>query len=160
MEADGDQVSPTSSLFCRSALTTIINLRLFRIPSDCILALLTYMHGVTGLSFSGSSSIKFRLLIKLSIYFRVTFRQGFFMSSDNFVTSEKFLGSGMKWETSEPDSPKGGNSCKISFTTVLNTLCKPLPMFHGAFKAPFHYDCLCLKQSHILKWSSLQLTFG
>ena len=31
----------------------------------------------------------------------------------------------MKWETSEPDSPKGGKSCEISFTTVLNTLCKP-----------------------------------
>ena len=43
------------------------------------------------------------------------------MISDNFITSENFLGSGMKWETSEPDSPKGVNSCEISFTTVLNT---------------------------------------
>ena len=45
------------------------------------------------------------------------------MFSDDFVTSEKFLGSRMKWETSEPDSPKGVNSCEIFFTIVLNTLC-------------------------------------
>ena len=37
------------------------------------------------------------------------------MFSDKFVTSEKFLGSGMKWETSEPGSPKAVNSCEISF---------------------------------------------
>ena len=43
--------------------------------------------------------------------FRVSFSQGFFMFSDNFVTSEKFLGSVIKWETSKPDSPKGVNSC-------------------------------------------------
>ena len=35
----------------------------------------------------------------------------------------------MKWEASEPYSPKGGNSCEISFATVLNTLCKTLPLF-------------------------------
>ena len=40
---------------------------------------------------------------------------------DNFVTSAKFLGSGMKWETSEPYDPKCANSCKISFTIELNT---------------------------------------
>ena len=51
------------------------------------------------------------------------------MFSDNFVTSEKFLGSEIKWEISEPDSTKGVNSCEIYFTTVLNTVCKPLPMF-------------------------------
>ena len=52
------------------------------------------------------------------IYFLVAFSQGFFMSSDNLVNSEKFVGSGMKWETSEPDSTKSGKPCKISFTTV------------------------------------------
>ena len=36
------------------------------------------------------------------------FSQGFFISSDNFFTSAKFIGSGMKWEAYEPDSPKGG----------------------------------------------------
>ena len=35
------------------------------------------------------------------------------MSSDNLVTSEEFLASGMKWETSKPDSPKGGKLCEI-----------------------------------------------
>ena len=61
------------------------------------------------------------------------------MSSENFVTSAKFLGSGMKWENSEPDSPKGGKYCEISFTTVLNTLCKTLPMFCVDFNALLHY---------------------
>ena len=37
------------------------------------------------------------------------------MFSDNFVTSEKFLGSGMKWETSEQDSHKGVNSYENIF---------------------------------------------
>ena len=63
---------------------------------------------------------------------RVAFSQGFLNFSDNFVTSAKFLGSGIKWETSEPDATKVANSCEISFTTVLNTLCKPFPMLHLA----------------------------
>ena len=66
------------------------------------------------------------------------------MSSDNFVILENFLGSGMKWETSEPDSTKGGKYCEISFTVVLNTLCKPLPMLCVAFNGPFRSDFLCL----------------
>ena len=37
------------------------------------------------------------------------------MFSDNFFNSAKFLGSGIKWETSESDSPKGVNSCKNLF---------------------------------------------
>ena len=64
------------------------------------------------------------------------------MSSDNLVTSAKFLGYGIKWETSEPDSPEGGKFCKISFTTVLNTLCETLPIFRVAFNAPFHSNCI------------------
>ena len=72
------------------------------------------------------------------------------MFSDNFVTSAKFLGSEIKWETYEPDSPKGVNSCEISFTTVLNTLCKPVPMLRLAFNAPFHSDFPCLIRSRIL----------
>ena len=72
------------------------------------------------------------------------------MSPDNFVTSAKFTGSVLKWETSEPDYTKGGKYFKISFTTVLNTLCKPLPMIYVSFNNPFHSDCLCLKLSHIL----------
>ena len=38
MEAVGDQVSPTSSSFCRSPLTIIINFSLSTPPSDWILA--------------------------------------------------------------------------------------------------------------------------
>ena len=72
------------------------------------------------------------------------------MSYDNFVTSSKFISYGMKWETSEPDSPTGGKSCEISFTTALKTLCKPLLMFCVAFNDPFPYDCLCLIRSHTL----------
>ena len=72
------------------------------------------------------------------------------MTSDNFVTSAKCLGYGIKWETSEPDSPKGGKSCEISFTTVLNTLCKPLPMFCIDLNAPFNYDCIYLLRAHSL----------
>ena len=108
------------------------------------------MHGVTGSSLSGYSTRKVLLLIKLLISLRVALSQGLFMLSENYFTSEKFLGYGMKQETSEPDSPKGGKSCRIYLTTVLNTLCKPLPMFCIAFNSPFHSDCLCLIQSHIL----------
>ena len=89
-------------------------------------------------------------MIRFSISFRVAFSQGFFMLSDNFFTSTEFLGYGMKWETSEPDSPKGVNSCEISFTTVLNTLCKPFPVPCLAFNAPLHYNCPCLIRSRIL----------
>ena len=60
------------------------------------------------------------------------------MSYDNLEALTKFMGSGMKWETSEPYSPKGGKSCEIYFITILNTLCEPLPVFHLAFNAPFH----------------------
>ena len=64
------------------------------------------------------------------------------MSYENFVTSAKFLVYGMSWETSEPDYPKGGKSCEIYFTTVLNNLCKNLPMSRVDFNSPLHSDCL------------------
>ena len=78
-------------------------------------------------------------LVRFLISFCVAFSQVLFMSSENMVTSEKFLGSGMKWETSEPDLPKVGKSCEISFAAVLNTLCKYLPFFVD-FKAPSASD--------------------
>ena len=62
------------------------------------------------------------------------------MSSDNFVTSAKFLGYEMKWKISEPYSLKVGKYCKIFFTTVLNTLCKPSPMFRVAFRLGLAQD--------------------
>ena len=90
------------------------------------------------------------MLIRLVISLRVAFIQGFLMFSENCVTSAKFQGSGMKWETYEPDSPKGINSCEIYFTTVGNNLCKPFPVLCVAFNAPFRSDGLCLILSRIL----------
>ena len=150
MEAVGNQVSPTNSLFCRSPLTTILNFNLSRPPSDWIVSFYTSMHGITGSPSFLSSIRKVWLLIRLFISLRVAFIQVFFMFSDIFVTSAKFLGSGMKWETSDRDSQKCGKSCEIYFTTVLNTLCKPFPMLRVAFNSPFHSDCLCLIRSRIL----------
>ena len=92
---------------------------------------------------------KVLLLIILFISLRFAFSQGFLIFSDNFFTSAKFLGSGMKWDTSEPDSPKVANSCKISFTIVLNTLCKTFPMLRVSCNAPFHCDSFRQIQSHI-----------
>ena len=63
------------------------------------------MHVVTGSSFFGSSTRTFLFLIKLLISFKVTLSQGFFMSSENVVTSETFLGSEIIWETSETYFP-------------------------------------------------------
>ena len=72
------------------------------------------------------------------------------MSYENFVTSANFLGYGIRWETSEPVSPKVGESYEIYFTVVLNTLCKTLTMFYVVFNSPFHYDCPRLIRSCIL----------
>ena len=52
--------SPTASMrtlkyFFGSPLNTILSLSLSKLPSYCILAFLTSMHGVTGSPFSGSS---------------------------------------------------------------------------------------------------------
>ena len=118
------------------------------------------MHGVTGSPSFGSSIRKVWLLMRLFISLRVAFNQGFLIFSDNFVTSAKFLGYGMKWETSEPYPPKLFNSCEISFTIVLKTLCKPFPMLCVDFNAPFYCDCLCLIRSCILQRASLLSTFG
>ena len=101
------------------------------------------MHEVTGSPSFGSSIMKVWLLMRFFISLIVDFNQGFLVFSDNFVTSEKFLGSGMKWDTSEPDYPKLVNSCEISFTIVLNTLCKHFPILCVALNAPFHSDLFC-----------------
>ena len=87
------------------------------------------MHGVNGSPSFGYSIIKVWLLMRFFISLRVAYNQGFLIFSDNFVTSAKKLGSGMKWEASEPDSPELVNSCKISDTIVLNTLVKKCCLF-------------------------------
>ena len=101
MKAVGDQVSPTISLFCKYPLTTILNFNLSRLPSDWTLDLYTSMHGVTGSPSFWSSIRKVWLFIRFFISLRVAFSQVFLIFSDNLLTSAKFLGSGMKWETSE-----------------------------------------------------------
>ena len=117
------------------------------------------MHGVTGSPSCGYSIMKVWLLMRFFISLRVSFNQGFLIFSDNFVTSAKFLGSVMKWETSEPDSPKLVNSYEISFTIILNTLCKPFPILCVALNAPFHSDFFCLMRSRILRRASLLSMF-
>ena len=72
------------------------------------------------------------------------------MLSDNLVTSERFLGSEMNPETSEPDSPRVGKSYKISFTKVLNTLCKPLTICFEDFNTSLHSDRPYLTRSRVL----------
>ena len=79
---------------------------------------------------------------------------------DDLISSETFLGSIMKWDTSEPDYPKFVNSCKTSDTIVLNTLCKPFPILCVALNAPFHSDFFCLMRSSILRRASLLSMFG
>ena len=49
---------------------------------------------------------------------------------------------------------------KISFTTALNTFCKPLPMFRVDNNAPLHSVCLSLMQSRIFYPDSILFTFG
>ena len=150
MEAVGDLVYPTISLFFKSPLTKILNFNLSILPLDWILAFYTSMHGVTVSPSFWSSTRKVWLLIIFFISLRVAFIQGFLMFFENFFNLEKFLGSGMKWEISETDYPKAVNSYEISFTTVLNILCKLFPMLCVSFNAPFHSDCIFLIWSRIL----------
>ena len=82
------------------------------------------MHGVTVYPFSESSIRKVVLLIFL-IYFKVAFNQAFLKYAGNIVTYAKLLGSGIKCDTSDPDSPKVGNAIVSSLTIYLRNLCKP-----------------------------------
>ena len=98
--------------------------------------------------------------MRFFISLRLAFNQGFLIFSANLVTSAKFLGSGMQWDTSEPDSPKLVNSYKISNTIVLNTLCKPFTILCVALNAPFRCDFFFLTRSLILRRASLLSMFG
>ena len=125
----GDQVSRKISLFFNYPLTTILNFNLSILPSDCIFDLYTSIHGFHCYSFLGSFIRNVWLLIKFIRSFKVVFSQAFFASAGNMMTSTNFLGSGIKWDTAEPDSLKVENGFFNSFTTSLNNLCKPLPIF-------------------------------
>ena len=69
------------------------------------------------------------LLIKLLISLKVAFNQSYLASAGNIVNSEKFMGSGIKCDTYEPDSPKLVNSLFSLFTTALKSLCKTIPYY-------------------------------
>ena len=84
----GTQVSLIIYLFFKSHLTTILNYNLSRLPSYWIFALQTFMHGVTGSPISGSTIIKFLLLMKFLISFKIVFKKAFLKYVVNIVTSE------------------------------------------------------------------------
>ena len=71
------------------------------------------IHGVTG------SPTKDLFLIRFFIYFKVYFNQAFLTSTGNLMNNTKFLGYGMKCETSDPDYTKVVNAFFILFTTAL-----------------------------------------
>ena len=77
-------------------------------------------------------------MIKYLISLKAAFSQDLLISDGNITTSSKLLGSGIKWDASEPYSTKVGNEFFNSFTTALNNLCKPLTIFFDESSAPFH----------------------
>ena len=98
-------------------------------------------------------------MIIFLISLKVAFNQAFLEPADNIVTYEKFLGYGVKCDTSEPNSKKLGNEVFSSFTTYLNNLCKPLPKLFSDSSATFHSFCVCLTRSRILNLASLALIY-
>ena len=96
------------------------------------------MHGVTGSPFYMLSIGNILLLINVLIFFRVDFNQAFLTSAGNIVSSEKFLGSGIKFDTFETDYTKVVNEIFISFTTDLKNLCKTLPILFADSSDTLH----------------------
>ena len=94
------------------------------------------------------------------ISFKVAFYQAFLVSASNLVAYKKFLGSGMKCDTSEPDYPKVGNSFFSPFTTSLKTLFKKIPIIFAEIYAPFHSFCDCLIYSRIFNRASPKSSSG
>ena len=85
------------------------------------------MYGFNGSPVHGWSIRKILLLIIFLICFKAAFNQACLASAGYLTTSEKFIGSGAKCDTSDPDSTKVGNELFNSFTTLLKTLCKNYP---------------------------------
>ena len=101
--------------------------------------------------------IKVWLLIKFLISFKVAYSQACLKYYGSLVTSAKFLGSGMKCDTSDPDYPKVNNELFHSFTTSLKTLCKPLHMLFAGISDPFHSLCVFLILPRIFILASIAL---
>ena len=94
MEAVGDQVSPFKYLFWRSPLNTILNFNFSILPSYWIFL---YKHSWVesqARPFLDHQLKKYDCWLKVLIFFRVAWSQGFLMSSDNLVASAKFRGPG------------------------------------------------------------------
>ena len=98
------------------------------------------MHGVTVYPFSESSIRNVVLLIFL-IYFKVAFNQAFLKYAGNLGTYAKLLGSGLKCDTSETDSPKVVNELFDSFATSLKDLYKSFPVLFSESSDTFHSLC-------------------
>ena len=94
------------------------------------------------------------------ICFKVDFNQAFLKYAGNLATSAKLLASGMKCDTSERDYPKVVYEFSNSFTTALNTLCRPLPIIFSDSYAIFHALCIYLIRSCIFNITSLALMYG
>ena len=61
------------------------------------------------------------LLTIFLFHFKIAFNQTFLTSDGNLVNSEKYLGSGIKCDTSETNYTKVRNGLFNSFTTDLKT---------------------------------------
>ena len=89
-------------------------------------------------NFSGVSIIMVWLLIIFLIYFKVAFNQAFLKYAGTLVTYAESLVSGIKFDPSDPDSPKVGNALFYSFTTAFKNLFKPLTILFYESYVPFH----------------------
>ena len=157
IDAVGAQMSPIISLFWKSHLTENFNFKLSRLPSHCIFVLYIYIHGVIVYLFSGSSIRNVWLLIIFLISFKVAFNQLFLMSVGNMMTSLECLGSGMKCDTSEPDSPM---NYLIHLQQLEIFLCEPFAILFTDSSSTFHSLCACLTRSRIFDLSYLVLISG
>ena len=99
-------------------------------------------------------------MTKFVISLNFSFNLAFLTSDGNLVTSEKFLGSGVKCDTSKPDFPKVENQFFNLFITSLKTLCKPLSILFAESYAPIHSLFICLIRSHIFILASLVIMSG
>ena len=123
----------------------------------CLVDIHTFLYGYP---FYESFIGKLLLSIKFVISFKVSFNQDFLTYAGNLVTSENFLGYGMKCDIYEPDSTKLGNALFNSFETALNILCKTFPILFSESYNPLHSLCACLVWSRIFSLVYLALTFG
>ena len=76
------------------------------------------------------------------------------------MTYAKLLGSGMKYDTYDPNSAKICNELFSSLTADLKTFCKPLPILLFDSSAAFHSLCAFLILSRIFSLSYLALISG